>query len=265
MISPRQITLVVSVYNQAKFLEHWLAAIGLQTSNPLEVLIADDGSKPEIGDIISRLSSALPFPVRHIWHEDKGFRKNMILNKALATALGDYIVLTDVDCVPHPKFIQDHAHLAQKLFWVQGRRSYLSDAASGFLAAGSPVPSLRLALTGQLTGLMKGFRFPIGIVRRNYEHRGIIGCNMAVCKEDLIAISGWDEEYEGWGLGEDSDLGARLYHLGGARKFVYGRAILYHLHHPTLSRGHMSASQKRLDETLRTRKTKCLAGVDKYL
>jgi len=78
------------------------------------------------------------------------------------------------------------------------------------------------------------------------------------------AINGWDEEYEGWGLGEDSDVGSRLYHLGRPRKFVYGRAILYHLHHPILNRHHVPKSQARLDETIRTKKVRCQRGVDQY-
>ena len=264
MISPLKISLVVSVYNQTKFLELWLAAIAKQTTSPLEVLIADDGSKPEIGEIVARLRPSLPFPVHHIWHEDRGFRKNMILNKSLVAASGDYIILTDIDCLPHPKFIEDHASLAEKHFWVQGRRCYLSEKSSISLKLGDPVPSLQLSLTGHLSGLMKGFRFPMAIVRKDQGHRGIIGCNMAIWREDLFAINGWDEEYEGWGIGEDSDLGARLYHLGKKRKLAYGRAILYHLHHPTLNRGHMPDSQARLSETLRAKRTKCVKGVDQY-
>jgi len=265
MISQLKISLVVSVYNQVRFLELWLAAIARQTIAPLEILIADDGSNSEIGTIIALFRSKLPFPVHHIWHEDRGFRKNMILNKALAAASGNYIVLTDIDCLPHPRFIEDHAALAEKNFWVQGRRCYLSEASSGSMTGGAPVPSLRLSLTGQLSGVMKGFRFPIALVKKNFEHRGIIGCNMAIWRDDLLALNGWDEEYEGWGLGEDSDLGARLYHSGRARKLVYGRAIIYHLHHPTLSRGHMTASQARFNETLQTKKTRCARGVDQYL
>ena len=95
--------------------------------------------------------------------------------------------------------------------------------------------------------------------------RGIIGCNMAMWKKDLLEISGWDEEYEGWGLGEDSDICSRLYHLGRPRKFVYGRAILYHLHHPILSRDHVPKGQSRLEETLRTKKVRCIKGVNQYL
>jgi glycosyltransferase involved in cell wall biosynthesis len=231
----------------------------------MEILIADDGSVSPTRDLIVRLAPSLPCPVHHLWHEDKGFRKNAILNQSLAAAKGTYLVFTDADCIPHPRFIEDHASLAEQGFWVQGRRSYLNAAASASLKVGESVPSFRLFLAGQLTGAAKAFRLPFPIIKRDMAQRGIIGCNMAMWKKDLLEVNGWDEEYEGWGLGEDSDIGSRLYHLGRPRKFVYGRPILYHLHHPILSRDHVPKSQSRLEETLRTKKVRCIKGVNQYL
>ena len=265
MISPNRLSVIVSAYNQLKPLGHWLSAMRVQSVVPLEILIADDGSKPEIGELIQEYSPTLPCPVLHVWHEDSGFRKNVILNRALAVSSGDYIVLTDVDCIPHPRFVEDHAALAERNFWVQGRRCYLSQSASDSLRVGDRVPFLRLLFKGQVSGVAKGFRLPIALVGRDMGQRGIIGCNMAMWRDDLLEVNGWDEEYEGWGLGEDSDLGARLYHFGRTRKFVYGRAILYHLYHPVLTRDHMPVSQARFEETLSTRKVRCERGVDQYL
>ena len=265
MISPDRMSLVISTYNHVRPLELCLAGFRNQTAAPMEILIADDGSTPPTKDLVARLAASLPCPVHHLWHEDKGFRKNTILNHCLAAAKGDYLVLTDADCIPHPRFIEDHSSLAEQGFWVQGRRSYLNSAASASVRAGAPIPSLRLLLAGRLTGAAKAFRLPFPIVQRDTAQRGIIGCNMAIWKKDLLDVNGWDEEYEGWGLGEDSDIGSRLYHLGRPRKFVYGRAVLYHLHHPILSRDHVPKSQSRLEETLRTKKVRCDKGVKQYL
>ena len=262
MIAPEKISLVISTYNHVRPLELCLAGFRKQTTPPKEIIIADDGSTTATRDLIARLAPSIPCPVRHLWHEDLGFRKNVILNRALSTALGDYLVLTDADCIPHSKFIADHASLAEKGFWVQGRRSYLSSTFSDTLLSTDSIHPLPLFLSGQLSGVAKAFRLPLPIIRRNQEQRGIIGCNMAMWRDDLLKINGWDEEYEGWGLGEDSDVGSRLYHLGRPRKFVYGRAILYHLHHPILGRDHLPKSKTRLEETLRTKKIRCTRGVD---
>lgn len=265
MISPSQITLVISTYNHLRPLELCLGGFRNQTTPPGEILVADDGSGPETRSILERLLPSMPYPARHLWHEDRGFRKNAILNRCLAEARGSYLVLTDADCVPHPRFVEDHASLAEAGFWVQGRRSYLNETASTLLMPGERVPGFRLFLSGRMSGAAKGFRFPFPILKRNTEQRGIIGCNMAAWKSDLLAINGWDEEYEGWGLGEDSDLGSRLYHLGRPRKFVYGRGILYHLHHPILNRDHIPKSQTRLNKTIHMKKVRCTKGVDQYL
>ena len=265
MISPDRMSLVISTYNHVRPLELCLAGFRNQTAAPMEILIADDGSTPPTKDLVARLAASLPCPVHHLWHEDKGFRKNTILNHCLAAAKGDYLVLTDADCIPHPRFIEDHAALAEQGFWVQGRRSYLNSAASASLQVSQYVPSFRLFFAGQLTGAAKAFRLPFPIIQRDTVQRGIIGCNMAMWKKDLLDVNGWDEEYEGWGLGEDSDIGSRLYHLGRPRKFVYGRAVLYHLHHPFLSRDHVPKSKSRLAETHRTKKVRCDKGVNQYL
>ena len=265
MISSNQISLVISTYNHVRPLELCLAGFRNQTTAPMEILIADDGSTTPTRELIVRLAPSLPCPVHHLWHEDRGFRKNTILNQSLAAAKGAYLVFTDADCIPHPRFIEDHAALAEQGFWVQGRRSYLSSSFSTAHLPADSIHPLPLFLSGQLSGAAKAFRLPFPIIKRDTAQRGIIGCNMGMWKKDLLEVNGWDEEYEGWGLGEDSDIGSRLYHLGRPRKFVYGRAILYHLHHPILSRDHLPQSRNRLDETLRTKKVQCIKGVNQYL
>jgi hypothetical protein len=123
----------------------------------------------------------------------------------------------------------------------------------------------RLMLTGQIHGMLKGIRWPMPIVRRNQGQRGLIGCNLGIWRDDLVAVNGFDEAYEGWGIGEDSDLGSRLYHLGRQRKFVYGRALVFHLDHPQLNKAHVPQSLQRLQETLTTRKIRCEMGLSQHL
>lgn len=119
-------------------------------------------------------------------------------------------------------------------------------------------------LTGKIIGAAKGVRWPVPIIRRDTKQRGIIGCNMAFWRDDLVAVNGFDEDYTGWGTGEDSDIGTRLYHLGRQRKFVYGRAIVFHLNHPPAPRGHHAASVERLAETIASRKIRCEHGLDRH-
>ena len=88
---------------------------------------------------------------------------------------------------------------------------------------------------------------------------------MAYWRADVVAVNGFDESYMGRGMGADSDLGSRIYNLGRSRKFVYGRALVYHLDHTIMPRPHYAANRARLDEVLRTGKVRCEKGLDRYL
>ena len=257
-------SLVISTYNQPAALGKTIRGLQQQTRWPEEILFADDGSGEPTRRLIAEFARTAPVPVRHVWHPDDGFRKTIILNQAVAEATGDYLVFTDADCVPHPQFVADHEALAEPNFWVQGRRCFVREPFVPAFEAGQ-TPVWRWMLTGRITGALKGIRWPLPVIRRDQKQRGIIGCNMAFWRADLVAVNGFDEEYTGWGTGEDSDVGTRLYHLGRPRKFIYGRAITFHLNHPQAPRAHHAASLARLAETIATHKIRCAQGLNRHL
>ncbi|HEX5399124.1 MAG TPA: glycosyltransferase family 2 protein [Verrucomicrobiae bacterium] len=259
-----KISLVISVFNQPDALAKSWSGFLRQTRLPDEVLLSDDGSADATRDLAKQLAASSPVPFKHIWQPHDGFRKTAILNQTVAAATGDYMIFTDADCVPHPKFIADHATLAERDFWVQGRRCFVRQEFVPAFAA-ETIPAFGWMLTGKITGAAKGVRWPFAIIRRDTRQRGIIGCNMGFWREDIIAVNGYDEDYTGWGTGEDSDIGTRLYHLGRKRKFVYGRAITFHLNHPPAPRDHHTASLKRLAETIASRRIRCEHGLNRHL
>lgn len=259
-----KIALIISTFNQPQALAKAFAGVRRLARPPEEVLIADDGSDDVTRELVKEFAASSPAPVKHIWHPHDGFRKTIILNQTVAATTGDYLIFTDGDCVPHPKFVADHAALAERGFWVQGRRCFVREKfVPGFEA--EKIPAWSWMLAGKITGAAKGVRWPFTIVRRDTRQRGIIGCNMAFWRDDIVAVNGFDEDYSGWGTGEDSDIGTRLYHLGRRRKFVYGRAITFHLNHPPAPRGHHAASVARLEETIASRKIACLNGLNRHL
>jgi len=259
-----QISLIISTYDRPTALQKVLEGVRRQMAPPGEVIIADDGSGAQTRDLIAWAQKDFPAPLRHFRHEHDGFRKTIILNQCVAAARGSYLVMLDGDCVPHGKFIADHADLAEQGYWVQGRRCFVRQRHfTDFSIEKTPV--MQWMWDGRITGWTKGLRLPFPIVKRNTRHRGIIGCNMGFWRDDILAVNGYDEEYVGWGIGEDSDIGARLYHLGRQRKFVYGRAIIYHLNHPPADRKHVQLSKQRLAETIESKKVRCQRGIDQYL
>jgi glycosyltransferase involved in cell wall biosynthesis len=263
-ILPMTLSLVISTYEQPVSLAKALQGVARQSRLPDEVFVTDDGSGDKTRALIERWRQEVPLPVHHLWHPHEGFRKVILLNKAVAAAKGDYLVFTDGDCVPHPRFIADHEQLAERGFWVQGRRCYVKEP---FVAEFEPgkTPIWRWMLTGRIGGANKGIRLPLPLIFRNRKQRGIIGCNMAFWRDDVLAVNGFDEAYLGRGIGPDSDLGTRVYNLGRRRKFVYSHAIVYHLDHPVMPRENLEAKRQWLEETIRTGKTRCQRGVEQYL
>ena len=257
------LSLIVSTSNRPEPLAKVLRGVALQTRWPDEILISDDASEPATRALVEGWGREAKAPVRYVAHPHQGFRKTIILNETIKASTGEYLVLLDGDCVPHRRFIADHLRLAERGYWVQGRRSFVEEAFVNEFEPGR-TPVWRWLLMGRMSGAFKSLRWPVPIVRRDSEQRGIIGCNMGLWRDDIEAINGFDEAYLGWGA-EDSDLGSRLYHLGRPRKFVYGRAVVYHLNHPSVPRDRAADNFARLAETLRLRRVRCEHGLARHL
>jgi hypothetical protein len=89
-------------------------------------------------------------------------------------------------------------------------------------------------------------------------------CNQGFWREDLLAVNGWDERFEGWGP-EDKELCARLEHHGLHRQALLAGGIACHLHHPPASRGRRALNESLLAETVAARAVRCARGVADHL
>jgi glycosyltransferase involved in cell wall biosynthesis len=255
-----KITLVVNTFEAPETLEKVLLGIRFQTVVPHQTIVADDGSGPATAQLLEAWRPKLAGGLLHVWQPHEGFRRARILNEAIARATGEYVVFLDGDCPPHDRFIEDHGQLAEPGMWVQARRCFVKEPhVSDFVPGRTNIGAW--ALSGKLEQAIKAFRTPWVWIRRDRDLRGIIGCNLGIWREDLKAINGYDESFTGWGR-EDSDLGARLYHLGRTRKFVRGRAIVFHLNHPPASRSQLESNEHRLAETLRVKRVRAVDGLD---
>ena len=118
MRSTRAVSIIVSTYNQPDWLYLSLFALLHQTIKDFEVVIADDGSGPRTADVVRALQPEFEGRLRHVWHADKGFRKNIILNEAVRQASGDYLIFIDGDIVARRDFVAAHALLARRDYFV---------------------------------------------------------------------------------------------------------------------------------------------------
>ncbi|KJG14040.1 MULTISPECIES: glycosyltransferase [Photobacterium] len=236
------IEVIMSAYNNVEDLKLVLEGFKNQTDDNFSLCIADDGSTDELANLLTEFKHA-PFSIRHIWHEDKGFRRAAILNKALASSTADYIIFTDSDCIPAINFIADHHHLASLNHYTVGIRVYLKEKLSQDIRNGT-LPATQLkntcylllqSIRGNVSKPEQAIYFPdwsLSIVKKLKPNLTRFGSNLAMSRESLLKINGFDEDFEGWGY-EDTDLLWRIEQIGLTPRGYLGRCRQYHLNHKT--------------------------------
>lgn len=237
------ISVIISFYKRVDYLRLVFAGLERQTFNDFEVIIADDGSDETVKKQVQQLRHSGPFPTRYVWHEDRGFRKNKILNCAIRAAQSPYLIFIDGDCVLHRNFIREHYNYRAKQVCLSGKRVLLSEKLTELLSPDKVSEGClehhfwKLVfdnLAGQSTLVEKGWYFKNPLLRKliNSKNRGLIGCNFSLYKNDIAAINGFDERYELPYVGEDTDVEYRLRLNGVSIQPLYNIAIQYHLFHP---------------------------------
>lgn len=252
--------ILISTYNWPQALEIIFTSILAQTILPDEILIADDGSGEETRELIDRYRAHFTVPVKHAWHEDKGFRKSIVLNKAVKLSQADYIIEIDGDIILHPHFIEDHIHHARKGYFIQGARTMVSERKT------TEVLNSRNAglnfFSGGIKNRFNAIRFPTlsFLIRINSRNSGNTkGCNLAFWRKDFIAINGYDNSFSGWGS-EDNEFAARLINANILKKRLKLAAVCFHLHHKCNSKSQFAINESRYNETLTKKLTFCTNG-----
>src|SRR6267378_1372650 len=120
------ISVIVATYNREDALGAVLRSLSRQTEEGFEVVVADDGSRPATASVIETWKSRLR--LKHVWHEDRGFRLAEIRNRAIRASVGAYCIFLDGDCMARPDFVAAHRRLAEPGWFVTGNRVLLSAA-----------------------------------------------------------------------------------------------------------------------------------------
>lgn len=230
------ISVIVGTYNHLNYLKLSLYSLERQTFKDFEVIIADDGSLPDVGEW---LKTYHPFyPLRHLWQEDRGFRKCRILNRAIRESKAPYLVFMDADCVLARDFLQTHWDNRREGAFLGGRRVMLARGAAekatkemierGYFD-GVSLWGAYQTLTGNTRYYEEALR-PLYRLRKNAPF-SLLGCNFSIHKSDILYVNGFDEEYEHRGGGEDTDIALRLKAAGKKMASVRYIAVQTHLGH----------------------------------
>ena len=273
------LSIIIAAYNNHRWLRLVLEGLRHQTYRKFQIIVADDGSDEHNTALLRQYMHDHPeLDILHLWHEDDGWRKNIILNQAVEKAKGEYLCFLDGDCIPAPHWAEDHLRLATPKTVIAGRRATLSPAISheiercGELGKGwfrrmqmrfllnigrfpshcHPGRILRLPIIGRKGVLQR----PTG---------NLIGCNFGIYRKDLLDINGFDERYLGPGLGEDIDIAYRLRFNGCRIMKVPHQALTLHRYHTTSvsTVGSRSDNNAILEDTKRRQTIRTPYGITK--
>jgi glycosyltransferase involved in cell wall biosynthesis len=240
---------LVSTYDAEAELRLVLEAFLGQTEPDFSVAVVDDGSGPGVGRLVKEFADR-GLRLRHVWQEDRGFRKARALNRAVASSSAEYLVLIDGDCIPSRHFVRDHMEWAEPGRFACGRRVLLGpvisnairDRRTSVLGLENPLRLLAAEIRGQLRRAWVGVRSPRVVSRLlSRKRRGMWGCNAGIWMTDLVRVNGFNNAFEGWGC-EDVDLERRLLAADVRPKALRGMGAVFHLYHQS----HSSEQNERL-------------------
>jgi glycosyltransferase involved in cell wall biosynthesis len=264
MSSPR-ISVIVSTYNQPRWLLHCLTGFAQQSLGDFELIVADDGSSRSTAQLIETVATNVHYPLRHVWHEDNGFRKCTILNRGIEASTTDYLVFTDGDCIPRNDFLATHVRLRHPGRFLSGGYVKLPHAVSDTIRStdienGRHVDPQWLKARGFRGGRQRLKLRPPGVFAQALDllspaRASWNGHNASGWKSDLIAVNGFDERMR-YG-GEDRELGERLENAGIRGKRIRFRTALVHLDHdrPYIKASSIADNQAIRDTTRQRRST----------
>lgn len=231
------IGVIISTYNNPRWLEKTLWGYLYQTQMPDEIVIADDGSTDDTKALIDSFRDRLP--IKHVWHEDRGFQKSEILNKAIVASTADYLIFTDQDCIPRADFIATHQRLAERGYFLSGGYFKLPMDISMQITEDdvkrqNPF-SLRwlfangLKRTFKCTKLFNSSWFAKFMNAITPTSASWNGMNSSGWRTDALRVNGFNEDMH-YG-GQDREFGERLWNAGIKSKQIRYSAIVVHLDH----------------------------------
>lgn len=258
--------LVITTYNNPRFLGLVLQSLTHQTSQDFDLFIADDGSSSSTREKIESFRSrfeAQGIQLHHEWHPDNGYQKAKI-NNVVFKKLGNYsiVICMDHDVVAHYRFVEDHLRIHSqntdhKILFM-GRRVELGEQVTRSLTEENVLSfnkgiTLRLflsALQSDTQNVGRAFRIAHPLIQKLLHRdrvKDLLGSNFSLSRELLWEVNGYDEDYRSY-WGEDGDLFIRIRNSGARLIGLKGYAIQYHLNHPRLEPN--AEAQARYDQML---------------
>jgi glycosyltransferase involved in cell wall biosynthesis len=234
-----KVSVIISTYNAPEWLEKVLWGYECQTFKDFELIIADDGSAEPTFKVIESFRKESKLSIVHVWHEDRGFQKSEILNKAILASSTDYLIFSDGDCIPRNDFVAVHVDNAKAGHFLSGGYFMLPMETSKIIAKDDIVSGrvfqINWLKANGLTSTYKSLKLTSnGFVEKFMNFITPTkptwnGHNSSGWKKDIVKVNGFNEQMQ-YG-GQDRELGERLVNLGIKGIQIRYSAICVHLDH----------------------------------
>ncbi|MBW3539123.1 MAG: glycosyltransferase [Planctomycetes bacterium] len=198
-----KVSVVVCSYNGARTLHECLDSLMRLNYPDYEVILVDDGSTDRTPEI------AREFPqVKYIGQSNRGL--SAARNVGAAAADGEIVAYTDDDCVAHEDWL---------LYLVRGMQDQ-----NVAMIGGPNISPPSDGWTARCVAASPGNPSHVMFDDRLAEH--VPGCNLAVQREMLFKLGGFDERYRA--AGDDVDICWRFLDAGCDIGFAPGAFVWHH-------------------------------------
>ena len=235
-----KISVIVPVYNRLEHLRALFLCLLRQKKQADELIITDDGSSQKVLDFIGDLIPKAQFKVKHIYQEDKGFRKTRALNNAVRNSTGDLLIFCDQDLIFGEEYIETIANNIKNNIFLMGRAHHTTEEQKRMILSDIEninsydeiIKKLPNKYIKTIDKMLKEDRRRRIIKTLRLAKRGIklVGMSYALMREAYLKVNGYDENYIGWGQ-EDDDFGNRLTVAGINGRELITKNIQLHLWH----------------------------------
>ncbi|OGI07312.1 MAG: hypothetical protein A2Y40_03340 [Candidatus Margulisbacteria bacterium GWF2_35_9] len=226
---------VIPSYNNKKLLKNTLEALNNQTgysSEDYEVLVVDDGSTDQTKEYIAGINTN--YQLNYIYlNRDENSCRSKTRNTGWRNAQGNIIIFIDSDIIIMPNYLLE----LERVFanntkcLLIGNRLML-DKNSENLSVSDILNTYQFDSTNYDLLEFRHFLYQAS----SYNSNAIIcpwmqvySCNLAVPKQYLIQVNGFDENFIKWGM-EDIELGYSLYSIG-LQIIINSRLEVLHQYH----------------------------------
>lgn len=206
----KNISVVISTYNSPEWLKKVIWGYNTQTYRNFEMVIADDGSRQETIDLIEEMKKEVFYPIIHVWHEDNGFQKSQILNKAILACTTDYIMMSDGDCIPRPDFVEQHIKFREEGYFLSGGYHKLPMELSQkitkediyadlcFDVSWLKKNGMKILIKNRIIGLSSSF---LSVLNKIITTKSIVDThNISAWKKDILSLQGisYEDVFKGF-------------------------------------------------------------------